>query len=261
MQLPSPIIKLQHVSVTLGENLVLSDVSLQIPRGACVGIIGPNGSGKTSLLRTILGLIKPQGGRIEVMGTTPTRRNRQFQQIGYVPQIKHIDRDFPITVYDVVMQGRVGKLGLFRRVGPQDRRSVETCLEKVGIAALSDKQIGALSGGQQQRAFIARALAQESSLLLLDEPATGLDIPTQQSIYELLEELHQEGVTTLTTTHDLLALDFHHFGHIACVNKGLVAFGPPQQVLTSEILSKTFSGFPIPLTKLWERTNPLGGIQ
>jgi len=256
-----PIIKLQHVSITLGEYQALNDVSLQIPPGTCVGIIGPNGSGKTTLLRTILGLIKPTSGKIEVMGTIPTRRNRQAQQIGYVPQIRRIDRDFPVTVSDVVMQGRVGRLGLFHRPGPKDRGIVKTCLEKVGINDLAGKQIGALSGGQQQRAFIARALAQESSLLLLDEPATGLDIPTQQSIYELLEELHQEGVTTLTTTHDLLALDFHHFGYIACINKGLVAFGPPQQILTPEILSKTFSGFPIPLSKAWEKTDSLGGLQ
>ncbi len=255
-----PIIKLEHVNVSLGGSMVLRNLSLEIPRGACVGIIGPNGSGKTSLLRSVLGLISPGSGRIEVMGSVPTRRSRRERQIGYVPQVRNVDREFPITVYDVVMQGRTGSLGLLRRPGRKDRQVVESCLAKVGMTDLAGKQIGALSGGQQQRAFIARALAQESSLLLLDEPATGLDIPTQQSIYELLEELHQEGVTTLTTTHDLLALDFHHFGFITCINKELVAFGPPQEVLTNEILAKTFSGFPIPLGRAAGRTNDSGVI-
>ncbi len=253
-----PIIKLEHLNVSLEGNLVLRNLSLEIPDGACVGIIGPNGSGKTSLLRSVLGLIKPSSGRIEVMGTVPTRRSRRGRQIGYVPQVRSVDREFPVTVFDVVMQGRIGKLGLLRRPGRADRQVVESCLAKVGISNLAGKQIGALSGGQQQRAFIARALAQESSLLLLDEPATGLDIPTQQSIYELLEELHQEGVTTLTTTHDLLALDFHHFGFISCINKELVAFGPPQEVLTNEILAKTFSGFPIPLGREAGKTKGSG---
>ncbi len=249
----SSIIQLKHLNVNFGPKLVLRDICLQIPRGSCVGIIGPNGSGKTTLLRTIVGLVKPSSGVIEVMGTSPNRRNRRQSQIGYVPQVRYIDRDFPITVYDVVLQGRVGALGLLRQAGKRDKQIVQTCLAKVGIENLAHAQIGALSGGQQQRTFIARALAQESSLLLLDEPATGLDIPTQQNIYELLEELHQDGVTTLTTTHDLLALDFHRFGYVACINQELVAFGPTQETLTPEVLEKTFSGFPFPVGHLWER--------
>jgi manganese/iron transport system ATP-binding protein len=257
--LQTPIIKLSNVNVNLGGNQVLKDVSLEIPAGACVGIIGPNGSGKTSFMRTILGLIQPVAGSVEVLGISPTRRGRKKHQIGYVPQVKNIDRDFPISIYEVVLQGRIGRLGLFKRPGKQDHAVVKECLEKVGISHLAHTQIGSLSGGQQQRAFIARALAQESSLLLLDEPATGLDIPTQQSIYELLEELHQEGVTTLTTTHDLLALDFHRFGYIMCLNKELIAFGPRERVLTPDILAKTFSGFPLPLGALGQH-NLQGGL-
>ncbi|HEX3015295.1 MAG TPA: metal ABC transporter ATP-binding protein [Desulfobacteria bacterium] len=247
---------MEKVNVNLGGRQVLHDISLQVPKGACVGIVGPNGSGKTSLLRTIGGLIRPVSGRVTVMGSTPTRANRKANQIGYVPQVRSIDKDFPITVEEVVLQGRIGRLGLFRRPTSKDREIVQTCMEKVSIAGLAHRQIGALSGGQQQRAFIARALAQESDLLLFDEPATGLDIPTQQSIYELLEELHQVGVTTLTTTHDLLALDFHRFGYIICLNKELVAFGPSEQVLTAEILEKTFSGFPFPIGRFQAHFQP-----
>ncbi len=259
MQTSAPIIKLDNTTVTLGGNLVLDSVSLEVPAGACVGIIGPNGSGKTSLLRTILGLIKPVSGGVEVQGVSPTRAGRRQHQIGYVPQIKNIDRDFPISIYEVVLQGRIGRLGIWRRPGKRDHQIVRDCLEKVGISYLAGTRIGSLSGGQQQRAFIARALTQESSLLLLDEPATGLDIPTQQSIYELLEELHQEGVTTLTTTHDLLALDFHRFGYILCLNKKLVAFGPREKVLTPDILAETFSGIPLPLGALGQAVLP-GGL-
>lgn len=144
------------------------------------------------------------------------------------------------------MLGRVGRLGPLRFARKEDHQVVQESLRRVKMLEMSARPIGQLSGGQQQRVFIARALAQESKLLLLDEPATGLDIPTQQSIYELLELLHEDGITTLTTTHDLLALDFHHFGRILCLNERIIAFGPPEKVLTPEILTKTFSGLPWP---------------
>ena len=239
-------VEFDHLYLRYGERQVLTDIQLAITAGSCVGIIGPNGSGKTSLLRSIVGLNKPAQGEVRVMGQNPSRKWRRRNQIGYVPQLKSIDKDFPISVYDVVMLGRVGRLGFFRSPKKPDHEIVQQSLLKVKLADLANRPIGELSGGQQQRVFIARALAQQSSLLLLDEPATGLDIPTQQSIYELLESLHGDGITTLTTTHDPLALEFHHFDQILCLNEKVIAYGPPEQVLTSEVLTKTFSGLPWP---------------
>lgn len=240
------IIEFNHFSLDLGNRLVLQDVNISIVAGSCIGIIGPNGSGKTSLLRSIVGLNQPTQGKVQVLGQIPSRSWRREKQIGYVPQIKSIDKDFPISAYEIVMLGRSARLGFFKRPKPKDHLIVKKALEKVNMLKLASRPIGQLSGGQQQRVFIARALAQESELLLLDEPATGLDIPTQQSIYSLLEELHGDGVTTLTTTHDPVALEFHHFDQILCLNKKVVAFGPPEEILTQEILTKTFSGLPWP---------------
>lgn len=240
------VIEFDHFSLNYGQRRVLNDIHLRIPTSSCIGIIGPNGSGKTSLIRSIVGLNQATQGKVRVFGESPRRHWRRQQQIGYVPQLKSIDKNFPISVYEVVMLGRVGRLGPFRFPKKEDHHIVSEALIRVKMIDMADRPIGQLSGGQQQRVFIARALAQQSKLLLLDEPATGLDIPTQQSIYELLEQLHDDGITTLTTTHDLLALDFHHFGRILCLNERVIAFGPPDKVLTPEILTKTFSGFPWP---------------
>jgi manganese/iron transport system ATP-binding protein len=242
----SYVIEFEHFYLNYGERQILMDIHLKIPKGSCIGIIGPNGSGKTSLIRSIVGLNKPSHGTVRVFGEKPQRSWRRQHQIGYVPQLKSINKEFPISVYEVVMLGRVGRLGVLHFPRKEDHRVVEESLRRVKMIEMADRPIGQLSGGQQQRVFIARALAQESKLLLLDEPATGLDIPTQQSIYELLEQLHEDGITTLTTTHDLLALDFHHFGRILCLNERVIAFGPPEKVLTPEYLTKTFSGFPWP---------------
>jgi ABC-type Mn/Zn transport systems, ATPase component len=242
----SYVIEFDHFSLNYGQRRVLKDIHLRIPTGSCTGIIGPNGSGKTSLIRSIVGLNQATQGKVHVFGKSPRRTWRRQQQIGYVPQLKSIDKNFPISVYEVVMLGRVGRLGPLHFPKKEDHHIVSEALSRVKMIDMADRPIGQLSGGQQQRVFIARALAQQSKLLLLDEPATGLDIPTQQSIYELLEQLHGDGITTLTTTHDLLALDFHHFGRILCLNEQVIAFGPPDKVLTPEILTKTFSGLPWP---------------
>ncbi|MHB1651214.1 MAG: metal ABC transporter ATP-binding protein [Desulfitobacteriaceae bacterium] len=239
-------IEFDNFDLNFGQNRVLKNINLAIHPGSCIGIIGPNGSGKTSLLRSIVGLNRPSSGKVRVLGQSPGRSWRRRQQIGYVPQLKSMDREFPISVYEVVMLGRVGRLGLGHSPKKEDHLLVEKLLRRVNILDLAHRPIGQLSGGQTQRVFIARALAQESQVLLFDEPGTGLDIPTQQSIYVLLEELHEDGVTTVTTTHDLMALEFHHFEKILCLNKRIVAFGPPEEVLTTDILTKTFSGVPWP---------------
>lgn len=240
------VIEFDNFTLRYGKRTVLQNINLQIPAGACVGIIGPNGSGKTSLLRSIVGLTRPSEGQVLVAGKYPERSWRRQHQIGYVPQLKTIDKEFPISVYEVALHGRTGRLGLFHAPRKQDHLVVEDALRRVNMWQLRNRPIGELSGGQLQRVFIARALAQESQLLLLDEPGTGLDIPTQQSIYELLEELHGDGVTTLTTTHDLAALEFHHFDRILCLNQELIAFGLPMEVLTPDTLARTFRGVMLP---------------
>lgn len=248
------VIEFEHFSLAYDKTPALEDINLCVPVGSCVGIIGPNGSGKTSLMRSIVGLNRPTHGSVRVFGKPPDRRWRRQRQIGYVPQLKSIDKEFPISVYEVTMLGRVGSLGALRFPKPQDHLRVQAALERVNMLDMAKRPIGQLSGGQQQRVFIARALAQDSQLLLMDEPAAGLDIPTQQSIYELMEQLHGDGLTAVTTTHDLLALDFHPFDYILCLNRKVIAFGTPKEVLIPEILTRTFSGFPLPQRLLREYT-------
>lgn len=238
----SPAIEFDSFSFTLPGRDILWDINLKIASGSCIGIIGPNGSGKTTLIKSIVGLNQPTKGSVKVFGNPPSRDWRRKVQLGYVPQLKSMDKDFPISVYEVVLLGRTGRLGWFKRPSSEDHRIVEHALGKVDMLNLRDRPIGQLSGGQQQRVLIARALATESKLLLLDEPATGLDIPSQQSIFRLLDALHGDGITVLTTTHDLAALEYHHFDLILCLNQTIIAYGPPEQVLTPEILERTFMG-------------------
>ncbi len=231
---------MRGVCAAYGSADVLSDVDLWVSEGACVGLIGPNASGKTSLFKVILGLLLPRRGEVRVMGEDPRRMNRRRNQIGYVPQVRSVDRNFPVSVRDVVMMGRAGRIGLLGRPRREDHEAVEAVLAEVRMLEQAATPISDLSGGQQQRVFIARALAQGSRLLLLDEPATGLDAPTQRSIYDLLHRLHREGLTTITSTHDLAALDLHDFDTIVCLNRRLIASGPPPEVLTREILQRTY---------------------
>ena len=235
-------IEFDSFSFSLGERDILWDINLKISSGSCIGIIGPNGSGKTTLIKSIVGLNQPTKGSVKVFGNPPNRDWRRKVQLGYVPQLKSMDKDFPISVYEVVLLGRTGRLGWFKRPSSEDHRLVEYALGKVNMLNLRDRPIGQLSGGQQQRVLIARALATESKLLLLDEPATGLDIPSQQSIFRLLDDLHGDGITVLTTTHDLSALEYHHFDLILCLNQTVIAFGPPEDVLTPDVLGRTFVG-------------------
>ncbi|MGE4272683.1 MAG: metal ABC transporter ATP-binding protein [Desulfitobacterium sp.] len=227
---------------TLPQREILWDINLKIPSGSCIGIIGPNGSGKSTLIKSIVGLNPPSQGTVKVFGQPPTQEWRRKMQLGYVPQLKTMDKDFPISVYEVVMLGRTGRLGWLKRPRAEDHHLVEQALQKVNMLQLKNRPIGQLSGGQQQRVLIARALATESQLLLLDEPATGLDIPSQESIYRLIEDLHGEGITILTTTHDLAALEYHHFDLILCLNQTVIAFGAPEEVLIPDILERTFMG-------------------
>ncbi len=220
-----------------GRDLALQHISFQVESGQRVAVVGPNGAGKSTLLHLIAGTVQPTGGQVKIFGSGPGKHIC----IAYVPQRSQIDWTFPVTAADVVMMGRARQIGLLRRPSRQDKQIVAESLEWVKALPLAHKQIGELSGGQQQRIFIARALAQEAELLLLDEPLTGLDMPSQETIFAILDSLRPSGVTILMATHDL-ALAAEHFDQIMLLNQVMVAFGEPTAVLTQENLLHAYGG-------------------
>jgi len=217
---------------------VLESITFDLPAGTLVGLAGPNGSGKSTLLKTLLGLLKPWRGQIEIFGHPI---NGMRQRVGYAPQAELVDWDFPATVADVVMMGRFGRIGLLRRPGSSDRAAVRQALEQVALSDLAGRQIGELSGGQQRRMLIARALAQEADLLLLDEPMGGLDAVTQHQLLTLFEDLRNAGKTLLVATHDLSCVAAC-FDLALLLNQRLVAYGPPAEVFKPETLNVAFAG-------------------
>jgi manganese/iron transport system ATP-binding protein len=231
----APSLALSHVDVAYDGTPALADVSLEIHRGERVALVGPNGAGKSTLFNVIVGAIKPQAGTVQIYGSGPLGHIC----VGYVPQRRTVDWQFPVTVRDVVMMGRVGQIGFFRWPGKRDRDAVEQAMQDVNISHLAKRQIGELSGGQQQRVFLARALAQGAELLLLDEPLTGLDVPSQQMILEILASLHGRGITILVATHDLNQAETL-FPRVLLLNRRLVGDGPPQEVLTPERLRAAY---------------------
>jgi manganese/iron transport system ATP-binding protein len=231
-----PVIRVQDVSVRLGERVALRDVTFDLNAGAFVGLLGPNGSGKSTLIRAILGVLPLASGRIEVAGGSPKDARDLFS---YLPQRRVVDIEAPIEVWDVVMMGRMRKTGLFRTPSRADREAVAWSLERVGMADRRRSPIGQLSFGQQQRVFFARALAQEGPLLLLDEPMNGVDSRTQDLFVEQLTAFQAEGKTIIMATHDL--------NMAACVcdtlcflNQRLVAFGPVAETFTSDVLRAAY---------------------
>jgi ABC-type Mn2+/Zn2+ transport system ATPase subunit len=219
--------------------LVLEDVSLSVPPGDFLAIIGPNGAGKTTLLRVVLGLVRPASGSVRVFGQAPWDLNGERQRIGYVPQVQSVDLNFPVRVSEAVLMGRYGRIGLVRRPSADDRVAARRAMERVGIADLADRPIARLSGGQRQRVFLARALANEPDLLLLDEPTTGVDVAATESLYELLLSLHRDGITILIVSHDVGVVASYVNG-VVCVNRRLIAHGRPEEVLGSEELEQMY---------------------
>jgi ABC-type Mn2+/Zn2+ transport system ATPase subunit len=216
---------------------VLDEVSFVVGRGEFIGIIGPNGSGKSTLLKAIAGLHPIECGSASVLGGEPAALDRR--RIGYVPQVESVNWSFPVSVFDVVLMGRYGKVGIFRRPSRDDREAAMRALEDVGMADRADSMIGRLSGGQQQRTFVARALVQEPELMLLDEPIAGVDATTQHAIFTLLEARNRAGMTIVATTHDLSCVATW-FDKVLCLNHRVIAFGPPREVLNERTLSATF---------------------
>lgn len=232
----APVVSLDHVTVRYnGGAPALEDVSLVVQRGERIAVVGPNGAGKSTLLKLIAGILAPTSGTAEIYGYGAGGHIC----IGYVPQRSNVDWAFPVTVADVVMMGRVAKIGLLRQAGRADRELVRQSLEQVGMTSFKDRQIGELSGGQQQRVFIARALAQEAELLLMDEPITGLDVPSQEAIFEILDLLKAQGMTVLVSTHDLqMASD--KFDRLMLLKRRLVGLGRPAEVLTPHNLQQAY---------------------
>ncbi|MCX7623213.1 MAG: metal ABC transporter ATP-binding protein [Thermomicrobium sp.] len=232
----TPVILVEHLTTGYrrGE-AILRDVSFQVERGTLVGVLGPNGSGKSTLFRSLLGLLPPWEGRVLVEGR-PARPN---PDVAYIPQRETIDWDFPVTVLDVTLMGRYPRLGLLRRPAQADRDLALWALEQVGMADFRDRLIAELSGGQRQRVFLARALAQEPELFLLDEPVSGIDAPTQHFVFELLERLCRQGKTALVATHDLSCV-VQRFDRVLLLNREVIAYGSPQEVFTEVLLNRTF---------------------
>ena len=232
-----PILEISGLAVQFDSAVALKDIDFSLDVGEKVAVVGPNGAGKTTLFRVIAGVLRPSRGEVRVYGYTPGGHIC----IAYVPQRSQVDWRFPVSVADVVMMGRIGKMDPLRWPKASDWENVHQSLELVGLSELSKRQISELSGGQQQRMFIARALAQEAELMLMDEPFTGLDAASQDDILEIMNLLHERNVTILASTHDLnLAAD--HFNQIMLLNHSIIGFGDPKDVLTPERLIQAYSG-------------------
>ncbi len=231
-------LELQHVTVAYNGRRALSDVTLQVPHGARVAVVGPNGAGKSTLFKALVGLLPLREGNILIHGQP---LGAHHDCVAYVPQREEVDWSFPVTVADVVMMGRYGRLGWFKRPGRYDGDVVARSLEQMAIADLARQPIGELSGGQQRRVFLARALAQEPHILLMDEPFTGVDAATQETTMELLDRLRSETVTVLLSTHDL-NLAAACFDQVMLLNHRLIGYGPADQVLTPQTITDTFGG-------------------
>jgi len=233
------VIELRDISVVFREKPVLEQISMDIRTGSFLAIIGPNGSGKTTLLRVILGLIRPSSGTVKVYGKPPGSLGEEKHKLGYVPQLLEVDLKFPLTVEEAVLMGRYGRIGLGRRPGPKDLEISAIMMERVGIAHLKKRAISRLSGGQLQRVLLARALANEPELLILDEPTSGVDQTTTFNLYEMLKELHREKITILMVSHDV-GVVASFVDAVACLNRKLVVHGKPSEVLRSEELEQMY---------------------
>lgn len=231
--MPEEVVKIEDLRVSYNHIPILEDVNLSVTRGDFLGIIGPNGGGKTTLLRVMLGLVQPTHGLVSVLGQPPEKGRRY---IGYVPQYNLFDREFPINVMDTVLMGCNGTRGMFRRYRREDRERSREALETVGMLPYQHQQMGKLSGGEQQRVFIARALVGHPKLLLLDEPTASVDSSMQTEFYELLVELKKE-MTIIMVSHDISAVSIY-VDTIACLNRQLFYHGSKE--IEPEVLEATY---------------------
>ena len=232
----APLVEINRLSCGYEKQRVLHQVNLQIMRGDFVGLLGPSGSGKTTLLRSMLGAVDIYAGEVLVDGVSTSRKR---PRIGYVPQLETIDWNFPVTVREVVMMGRTMENRFFPWYRREEKELADRMMEQLGILHLAGRHIRELSGGQQQRAFLARALVSSPSLLLLDEPTSGVDVKTRDDVMHLLHDLNHEGVTIVITTHEINAVAVH-LPWLVCLAGRVLAEGPPSEVITPEILNQTY---------------------
>jgi ABC-type Mn2+/Zn2+ transport system ATPase subunit len=232
-----PILNVKDLGVRYDSIFAIEGVGFELNVGERLAVVGPNGAGKSTLLKVIAGVLDPSMGEVAVYGHEPGGH----VCISYISQSNQIDWSFPVTVADVVMMGRVSKMGLFRNPRRDDRRVVQHALEIVGMEGLAKRQINQLSGGQQQRMFIARALAQEAELMLLDEPLTGLDVSTQEDVFNILDDLQGQGVTVLVSLHDL-KLAAQQFDRVMLLNKRMIGIGLAKDVLVPKNLLPAYGG-------------------
>ncbi len=232
----APAVEASALTVQLGERTVLEQVTFAIPTAAVLAVVGPNGSGKTTLLKALLGLVKPASGRVLVLGTSPERL--QPGSIGYVPQIKTLDRTFPGTSIDLVVSGLRRRWPW--RIGDSERTRALAALRLVGAEQLADQPIAELSGGELQRVYLSRAAARDPRLIMLDEPATGIDMVGEETIYRFIDACHRSGTATVViVTHDL-SVAFHHATHVLLLNRRAIGFGPPRVVLSEDSLGRAY---------------------
>ena len=231
-------IQIHDMTIAYHRKPVLWDVDLDIPEGKLIGIIGPNGAGKSTMIKALMDLVPKASGWVKIYDESYKRMRRS---IGYVPQRESVDWDFPISALEVVMMGRYGHVGWIRRLRNEDRQLAAEALEKVGMDEYKDRQISQLSGGQQQRVFLARALAQDARIYLMDEPFAGVDAATERAIIDILVELRSQKKTILVVHHDLQTVT-NYFDWVIMLNMRVVAFGPTVDVFTDENLQKTYGG-------------------
>lgn len=233
----APILEVNSLSVRYSDNIALDRISFRLDAGERMAVVGPNGAGKSTLFKVIAGVLQQSSGDARVSGSAP----QSHICIAYVPQRSQVDWSFPVRVIDVVMMGRIGKLGLLRRPGKRDWEYVRECLDVVRLSDLADRQIENLSGGQQQRMFIARALAQEAELMLMDEPLSGLDLPAQEDVFQVLDALRERDVTVMVALHDL-QIAAQRFDRVMLLNRELLGLGAPTEVFTPELLMQAYGG-------------------
>ncbi len=231
-------LEVHDLTVSYQSKPVLWGIDFSIPVGTITGIVGPNGAGKSTLIKSIMGLTANSSGFIKIFNK---QLNKVRQRVSYVPQRESVDWDFPASVFDVVLMGRYGHLGLFKRPRKADKEAAMQCLVDVGMEQYKDRQIAQLSGGQQQRVFLARALAQNADIYLMDEPFAGVDAATEKAIMTLLHRMRDEGKTVIVVHHDLQSVSTY-FDWILLLNMRLIACGPLKEVFTPELLSETYGG-------------------
>ena len=233
-------VEIENVTVAYNGKVALHSASLQLQAGSIHGLVGMNGAGKSTLFKAIMGFVKPATGTISIDGLSIHQAQKR-NLVAYVPQSEEVDWDFPVSVHDVVMMGRYGYMNLLRIPRAIDKQSVQASLERVEMWEMRDRQIGELSGGQKKRAFFARALAQQGTVLLLDEPFAGVDIKTEKMMIDLLTELRQSGHTILISTHDLASIRTF-CDRVVLVNRSILAYGSTDEVFTEENLARAFGG-------------------